>query len=60
MTGAEDWSDRFRDALAEVRAARVKLDKTICRVIADARADEPLIRLRFALKKLDTLANELP
>lgn len=60
MTGAEDWADRFRDALAEARTARNSLDKVIVRVIADARADEQLKRLRFALNALDQLASELP
>ena len=60
MTVPEDWANRLRDALAEARTARNSLDKTMVRVIADARADAPLRRLRYALKALDQLASKLP
>jgi hypothetical protein len=56
MTDAE----ALREAVARAKAARTKLDKVMCREIQDARADEPLIELRFALIAMEAIAARIP
>lgn len=56
MTDAE----ALREAVSRAKKARAKLDKVIVREIADARADEPLLELRFALIALEAIAARIP
>jgi len=56
MTDAE----ALREAIVRAKRARKKLDTVIVREIADARADEPLKELRFALIALEAIAAQIP
>lgn len=60
MNGAEDVGERLQAAVAQAKSTRSKLDKTIVRVVKDARADAPLIELRKALDRMEEIAAELP
>jgi collagenase-like PrtC family protease len=52
--------EALREAVSRAKAARKKLDKVMCTVIHDARADEPLIELRFALIAMEAIAATIP
>jgi hypothetical protein len=60
MTGAQEFADQLREIITQTKAARKKLDKVMCHVVCDARADEPLIDLRKSLDRLENLADQLP
>ncbi|MET4254051.1 hypothetical protein [Bradyrhizobium sp. LA6.7] len=56
MTDAE----ALREAIARAKRARNGLDRVMVREIGDARADEPLRELRFALIALEAIAAQIP